>query len=69
MSDRGPHSPHHQGAVVKSRNEPGYVRQVLDVIAGVKGEEVNHVAEQIYKNTCEVFFPWLLDEEKKAEVE
>eukprot|EP01102_Stenamoeba_stenopodia_P010514 TRINITY_DN3176_c0_g1_i1.p1 TRINITY_DN3176_c0_g1~~TRINITY_DN3176_c0_g1_i1.p1 ORF type:complete len:347 (+),score=55.14 TRINITY_DN3176_c0_g1_i1:54-1043(+) len=53
-----------KGAVVKSRNEPCYIRQVLDVIAGVKGEDVQKVADQIYKNTCLVFFPWLLEDEK-----
>lgn len=42
---------------VKGRNEPQNIVQVLEVIAAVKGEEdLDHLASQIYENTCNVFF-------------
>ncbi|XP_003738865.1 putative deoxyribonuclease TATDN1 [Galendromus occidentalis] len=42
---------------VKGRNEPQNIVQVLEVIAAIKGEEdVDHLASQIYENTCKVFF-------------
>ncbi|GFR44457.1 hypothetical protein Agub_g5717, partial [Astrephomene gubernaculifera] len=49
---------HSAGCQVKSRNEPANIRQVLEVIAGVKGiTELEPLAEQIYTNTAAMFFP------------
>jgi len=50
------------GVMVKGRNEPCNIRHVFDVIAGIKSEEEcteefkNALADQIYKNTNNVFF-------------
>jgi len=46
-----------EGATVKSRNEPHTIRQVLEIIAAVKEENVETLAETIFQNTAEVFFP------------
>ncbi|CAL1372240.1 unnamed protein product [Linum trigynum] len=50
------------GSIVKGRNEPCLVRQVLEVVAGCKGitntEEMSRI---IYHNTCRMFFPQDLD--------
>eukprot|EP01104_Vermistella_antarctica_P002730 TRINITY_DN12943_c0_g1_i1.p1 TRINITY_DN12943_c0_g1~~TRINITY_DN12943_c0_g1_i1.p1 ORF type:complete len:335 (-),score=54.43 TRINITY_DN12943_c0_g1_i1:107-1111(-) len=45
-----------RGAMVKGRNEPCNVVQVLEVIANAKGEDVSEVADVIYRNTHRVFF-------------
>ncbi|KZV48973.1 TatD related DNase [Dorcoceras hygrometricum] len=48
--------------VVKGRNEPCLVRQVLEVVAGVKGGlDIGRVSKTLYNNTCRVFFPQDLD--------
>ncbi|GAB2295912.1 hypothetical protein Dimus_030060 [Dionaea muscipula] len=48
--------------LVKGRNEPCLVRQVLEVVAGCKGiADVDQVSKIIYHNTCRVFFPHDLD--------
>ena len=56
-------------ALVKGRNEPCNIlyvtyqvcinnhRQVLQVIAKCKEMDPHDLAEQLYKNTCSVFFP------------
>lgn len=47
---------------VKNRNEPCYVRQVLEVVAGTKGiVDISSIAKTFYENTCRVFFPHDLD--------
>ncbi|XP_028138862.1 deoxyribonuclease TATDN1 [Diabrotica virgifera virgifera] len=46
-------SPDH---MVKSRNEPCNIRQVLDIIAKVKNEHSDVLCEQIYQNSLQVFF-------------
>ncbi|GLJ46546.1 hypothetical protein SUGI_0980890 [Cryptomeria japonica] len=47
---------------VKNRNEPCYVRQVLEVVAAQRGiEDVSSLAKILYENTCRVFFPQDLD--------
>lgn len=49
------------GAFVKSRNEPCFIRQVLEVICGVKEQDnIQEVAEIIYRNTMQTFFPWFI---------
>lgn len=42
--------------MVKSRNEPINIRQVLDVIAAVKNESADDLCEQIFNNTNNLFF-------------
>jgi TatD DNase family protein len=42
---------------VVGRNEPCTIVQVLEVIAGVKGEDAEQLGEIFYKNTMKVFFP------------
>ncbi|XP_012074297.1 putative deoxyribonuclease TATDN1 [Jatropha curcas] len=51
-----------QNCIVKGRNEPCLVRQVLEVVAGCKGiNDMNQMCRTIYHNTCGVFFPHDLD--------
>ena len=45
-----------EGAVVKGRNEPHTIRQVLEIVAAVKEEDPQELAEKIYENTEKVFF-------------
>lgn len=45
-----------KGTMVKGRNEPCTIVQVLEVISGVKGENIDELGEQIFKNTMSVFF-------------
>ncbi|PIM98132.1 hypothetical protein CDL12_29388 [Handroanthus impetiginosus] len=48
--------------IVKGRNEPCLVRQVLEVVAGCKGmAEIEQFSKTVYHNTCRVFFPLDLD--------
>ncbi|KAL6575073.1 hypothetical protein OROMI_012358 [Orobanche minor] len=48
--------------IVKGRNEPCLVRQVLEVVAGCKGiTDVDKLGKTVYHNTCRVFFPQDLD--------
>lgn len=46
-----------KGKWVKGRNEPAAIIQVMEVIAGVKGEPLESLSQQIYQNTSTVFFP------------
>ncbi|XP_015870541.1 uncharacterized protein LOC107407745 isoform X3 [Ziziphus jujuba] len=49
-------------SIVKGRNEPCLVRQVLEVVAGCKGiSDIEQLSRTIYHNTCRVFFPQDLD--------
>ncbi|TMW57172.1 hypothetical protein Poli38472_003097 [Pythium oligandrum] len=48
---------HDEASMVKSRNEPCTIRQVLEVISGVRGEDPIQLAEHVYENTRRVFFP------------
>ncbi|KAL6145452.1 hypothetical protein ACLB2K_056139 [Fragaria x ananassa] len=51
-----------QECIVKDRNEPCLVRQVLEVVAGCKGiSDVSQLSRTLYQNTCRVFFPQDLD--------
>ncbi|OMO68606.1 hypothetical protein COLO4_29542 [Corchorus olitorius] len=51
-----------QESLVKGRNEPCLVRQVLEVVAGCKGiSDINQLGATLYQNTCRVFFPHDLD--------
>ncbi|KEH24255.1 putative exodeoxyribonuclease I [Medicago truncatula] len=51
-----------QECIVKGRNEPCSVRQVLEVVAGCKGiNDVGNLSRTLYHNTCRMFFPHDLD--------
>jgi len=43
------------GKCVKNRQEPCHLRQVLEVVAGVRDVTVDELAEQVYANTLRVF--------------
>ncbi|KAJ1936982.1 hypothetical protein FBU59_004888 [Linderina macrospora] len=43
--------------MVKSRNEPCMIRQVLQVLAVLHGIDEQELADQVYENTRKVFFP------------
>ncbi|CAH9084592.1 unnamed protein product [Cuscuta epithymum] len=48
--------------LVKGRNEPCLVRQVIEVIAATKGiADIEDLSKTLYHNTCRVFFPHDLD--------
>ncbi|CAN0901411.1 Deoxyribonuclease TATDN1 [Linum grandiflorum] len=49
------------GSIVKGRNEPCLVRQVLEVVAGCKGIDLEEMSRTIYHSTCRIFFPQDLD--------
>ncbi|KAG0236710.1 TatD DNase [Actinomortierella wolfii] len=51
-----------EGFTVKGRNEPCTIGQVLLVLASIRGVDPDELAEQVWKNTCKVFFPKELDE-------
>ncbi|KAG9291278.1 hypothetical protein G9A89_021780 [Geosiphon pyriformis] len=44
------------GMMVKSRNEPCSIGQVLHVVSSVRGIDPQVIAERIYENTIKVFF-------------
>lgn len=46
-----------EGCMVKGRNEPCTIVQVLEIISGVKEELPEQLSEQIYSNTENLFFP------------
>ncbi|CAK9136202.1 unnamed protein product [Ilex paraguariensis] len=50
-----------QECIVKGRNEPCLVRQVLEVVASCKGIADIELSKTLYHNTCRVFFPQDLD--------
>lgn len=45
------------GVMVKGRNEPAAIVQVLEVVSTVRGQEIHELAEHIYANTMRMFFP------------
>ena len=45
------------GETVKDRSEPCHVAQVLEVIAAVKGEDADELAEIYRRNALRLFFP------------
>lgn len=44
------------GSMVKSRNEPTNIIQVMEIIAGVKERDISELSKQIFDNTMKVFF-------------
>lgn len=53
--------------LVKGRNEPCLVRQVLEVVAGCKGiSDIDQLSKTLYHNTCRVFFPQDVDSAAEA---
>eukprot|EP01083_Nonionella_stella_P076192 207483_1 len=48
-----------EGQCVKNRQEPCHIRQVLEVIAGHRDLDPVVVANQVFQNTMDVFFPTL----------
>jgi len=55
------HEKFEMGFCVKNRNEPCHITQILEVVAGVKNENPEQLACQIYENTCNVFFPNIIE--------
>ena len=45
------------GVMVKDRNEPCAIVQVVEVIAAVRGADPHELADRIYQNTQDLFFP------------
>lgn len=43
-------------SLVKSRNEPCNIKQVLDILACVRNEDIDVLSENIYENTLQLFF-------------
>lgn len=48
---------HDTNKMVKGRNEPCAVRQVMEVVAGARGVGLEELAAKIHTNTRRVFFP------------
>jgi len=46
-----------EGKCVKDRCEPCHLRQVLEVVAGCRGQPPDALAAVVYENTRRVFFP------------
>jgi TatD DNase family protein len=46
---------HDPNLLVKSRNEPCLLIQVLECIAGIKGLDIGIVEKACFENTCKVF--------------
>lgn len=44
-----------EGKMIKGRNEPCNISQVLEVVASIRGEDIHELAEAIYENTNQLF--------------
>jgi TatD DNase family protein len=53
--------------MVKSRNEPALIGAVANVVALVKGVDVETVCEAAWRNTMDLFWPEASAREKEAE--
>eukprot|EP00803_Ostreobium_quekettii_P002424 evm.model.scf_185.8 EVM.evm.TU.scf_185.8 scf_185:85464-87473(+) len=47
---------HSGSCMVKGRNEPCTVRQVMEVVAGVMGQDEVLLSETVWQNTTDMFF-------------
>ncbi|KAG0417251.1 hypothetical protein HPB47_005752 [Ixodes persulcatus] len=45
------------GFMVKGRNEPANLVQIAEILAGVRGVDVDQLTAQIYENSMRLFFP------------
>lgn len=45
-----------EGSMVKGRNEPANIHQVLEVVAGVRGVDADALAHAVHTNTLRLFF-------------
>jgi len=45
-----------RGLCVKSRNEPCHIVNVLEIMAAVRGEDIQQLADTMYENTQKMFF-------------
>lgn len=53
---------HEEQSMVKGRNEPCQIRQVLEVVIAYRGiVDTSGFMRTLYENTCRVFFPNDLD--------
>ncbi|XP_065570724.1 deoxyribonuclease TATDN1-like isoform X2 [Artemia franciscana] len=43
-------------ALVKSRNEPCQIRQVLEILSCIRSADIDMLADKIYQNSCKMFF-------------
>jgi TatD DNase family protein len=58
-----------QESLVKGRNEPCLVRQVLEVVAGYKGlGDLNQVSSTLYHNTCRHVFSFSVSHNFMTEI-
>lgn len=53
-------------AMVKGRNEPCRIVDVCEVVAAMRGDSVQVVADAAYDNTMRVFFPGQSDPPEAA---
>lgn len=44
------------GVMVKSRNEPNCIVQVLEVLAAIRDEDPDQLSDKLYQNTLKLFF-------------
>lgn len=44
------------GKMVKGRNEPVNIIQVLEIVAAIKNEDKEKLCKTLYENTCKLFF-------------
>lgn len=45
------------GSMVKGRNEPANIVQILEIVAGIKEEDMEKLCNAVYQNTTKLFFP------------
>ena len=53
-----------KNVLVRGRNEPVCVIQILEVISAIKNEDAEKLSEIFYQNTLDVFFPVIKEDEE-----